>query len=572
MKKLIAFILTAAMVLTLAGCAENDVPVGGIEDFLPSDNGNVEISDNEIEIAGDPLPAVFFDGALYLEAQTDRTFFSGDAVVSELRDGWFCAGKIEAATDERVPESNGETNDKSWVGCDVYKNPEYTNALYLSCPNGYALFLRGDESKIQELVMRLEETEAFDIGFEVIPETITPNGATFKFTNTTEKTVWFSCVFDITVVIYGSENDIIVPESDIPDGEYTVEPGESVDVIIDWTEKYGALPDGTYRLYMYPNYTDSQIGIPMAAEFKIGSGEFNTEGVEMTMPAEDEFDEIHAIDLVPSPFELSDIEGVSAYVDTENLTRMLQTVWYKNDSGADIAAAKAALETEIHGEWYTVEIYDIYGSRVRSGSSSGIIRNDGVNVLSEGKYRFIVAIYPDYAETPAGNVDNDNLGEAKYIAAEFEITAETDLARNPEFERGKLGSESLIETDSIDGFTFELDPETLTGEGAAFVYSNRSGNGISYGAEWHLEKELDGKWYNLVTANAGYDAWPAIMLWVENGETIRDEINFANTYGVLTDGHYRYVKSFAIGERGDDVCHTAEFWISEDLKTEPPIS
>ena len=574
MRRLIAFILAAVMVLSLAGCvSENDVPNGGIEDFLPSDNGNVEISDNEIEIAGDPLPAVCFDGAVYWQAQSNSTFFAGDAVVNELREGWLYAGKIESAADARVPTADGETNDKSFVGCDVYKNPDYTNAVYVSCPNGYALFLRGDESKITELIARLGQTETFDIGFEVLPETVTPTGATIKFTNTDVNTVWFGCNFDITVVLFGTENDIIVPDSDVPDGEYTVDAGETADVIIDWTRKYGVLPDGTYRLYMYPNYTDSQIGIPMVAEFKMGSGEFDTDGIAMTVPAEDGFDEVHAIDLVPSSFESSDIEGISAYVDAENITKMSQTVWCKNDGEADIASAMAALEIKLHGNWYALEIYDIFAHRVRrGGDTSGRIRNDGVNVLSEGRYRFIVAIYPDFAETSANNVDNDNLGEAKYISAEFEITADTQLADNPDFERGKLGRESQIEVGSIDDFTFEVDPETVTGAGAVFVYSNQSGKDISYGAPWHLEKEVDGKWYYLVETYGDYDIWPAIMMWVLDGETVRDDTNFANAYGVLTDGHYRYIKHFSIGERGENIYHSAEFWISEDLMTEPPIS
>ena len=576
MKRLIALILAVAMMLTLAGCADNGVH----DDSKPPENaaiGNDEssVSDDDIAIAGDPLPAVFFDGVVYWMAQTDRTFFSGDAVVSELREGWVCAEKIESKTNERVPSKNGETNDTGFVGCDVYKNPEYPNAVYLSCAKGYALFLEHSDESSMRLVARLEETERLDIGFEVIPETVTQCGATFKFTNTTEYTVWFSCNFAVTVVVFGTENDIIVPDFDVPDGEYTVEPGESVDVIIDWTRKYGSLPDGTYLLYMYPNYIDSQIGIPMAAKFQIGSGVFDTEGVEMSMPEEEVFEEDINLfaNLEPSTVELSDIDGVSAYVDADDITRMRQTLWCRNDSDTDIASAMIALEVELHGRWYVLETYDIYASRVRrGGDSSGRIRNNGVNVLSEGKYRFIVAVYPNYAETPAGNVDNDNLGEAIYIVAEFEITAETNLTDKPDWYPGKLGNESSIEIGSIDGFTFEVDPDTLTGAGAAFVYTNQSGNDISYGAPWHLEKEVDGKWYYLADTYGDYDAWPAVMMWVQNGETVRDETNFANAYGVLADGHYRYIKHFSIGERGEDIYHAAEFWISEDLRAEPPIS
>lgn len=168
-----------------------------------------------------------------------------------------------------------ENGGDSGIGSDVPDNPQ--NEIRQELP----------ESKIQELVMRPDESETFDIGFEVIPETVTPNGATFKFTNTDQKTVWFGYNFDITVVVKGAEYDIILPEADIPDGEWTVEPGDSFDIEMDWSRKYGALPDGTYRLYMYPNYTDSQIGIPMCAKFVIGSGEFDTDGVDMSVPADE---------------------------------------------------------------------------------------------------------------------------------------------------------------------------------------------------------------------------------------------------------------------------------------------
>lgn len=843
------------------------------------------------------------------------------------------------------------------------------------------------ESRRLELVLKSGIVETFDIGFEVIPETVTPTGATFRFTNTDQKTIWFGYNFDITVMVYGSENDIIVPEADVPDGEWTVEAGMSVDVEMDWSNKYGALPDGTYRLYMYPNYTDSQIGIPMAAEFAIGSGEFSTDGVDMSVSDEladedifgfrltgmngieeillvpfacvddtvtptgakftvdnqtgydVEFDQLFTIaayidgryydiatmfedapwepapsyvtvtdgetyefdldwdwhygelpdgeyavfklmsafdmgvqgfaearfkvgggefsedilaqadgilaqipqtttapvqtnpigslgdalekqkiskredlyitvdedsisptgafftfknerdeqvlygssykvakkvdgewrwlvknemiafpaialylepgeelleyiywedlygelengdymlvkdfnihhgqvshdiicefsvsnygesvkpgdiwkmaawvnepdyiyidnfdmnvsessasgakivikndrdtpvlyghdyavckkmgskwyfikyidiyditteafpiesggevtlDLnweksygelpageycirktflsedkpfannspmsntpyqsaevyaeftvrneVPSTVEVTEVDGVSMRI--EDITAMMLTYYVDNNTAADIAFGPMQLEAERGGVWYVIDSYDgePFGSRIRSGDYSGMIKKqpEGLDV---GHYRAVVPIYQNYSETPAGNVDNKNLGKAKYIATEFEITLATPLAPNPEFAPGKTSTESDLVTGSIDGFTMTIDPETLSARGASFIYKNDSKKNISYGSMWHVEREVEGKWYFLVDMNTN-GAWPAIQNWVGAGETIVDDVEFTGIYGILPSGHYRYAKRFAVGERGEDVWFAVEF-------------
>lgn len=62
-------------------------------------------------------------------------------------------------------------------------------------------------------------------------------------------------------------------------------------------------------------------------------------------------------------------------------------------------------------------------------------------------------------------------------------------------------------------------------------------------SDFALQKEVDGEWYWLETRKDEY-ANTAEALIYPKGETVEQELMWANMYGSLPEGHYRVVKHF----------------------------
>lgn len=434
------------------------------------------------------------------------------------------------------------------------------------------------ESRQLSLVLKTETADPFDIGFEVIPETVTPTGATFRFTNTDQKTIWFGYNFDITVMVYGSENDIIVPEADVPDGEWTIEAGDSVDVEMDWSKKYGSLPDGTYRLYMYPNYTDSQIGNPMVAEFAIGSGEFDTEGVDMSVP-----DELADEDVFG--FRLTGINGIDEIllvpftcVD-DTVTPTGATFAVDNQTGYDTTFDQLfTIAAYIDGRYY--DIATTFENTPWEPAPSYVTVHDGETYefdldwewhygeLPDGEYAVFKLMstfdmgVQGFAEARfkvgGGEFSEDILAQADGILAQIPQTTAAPVQTNP---IGSLGD--ALEKQKIskrEDLYITVDEDSISSTGAFFTYKNKRDEQVLYGSSYRIAKKVDGEWRWLV-ANEMI-AFPATAFYLQPDEELTEHIYWESLYNELENGEYMLVKSFRIHH--EQVSHdiVCEFTVS----------
>ncbi len=84
--------------------------------------------------------------------------------------------------------------------------------------------------------------------------------------------------------------------------------------------------------------------------------------------------------------------------------------------------------------------------------------------------------------------------------------------------------------------------------GLTYVLDNHAGRDLNFGQDFSLQKEEDGKWY-IVEPKEPF-AVTMQLLWIPNGCTDTYEIGWEASYGVLSKGHYRIVKSVADDKQG----------------------
>ena len=112
----------------------------------------------------------------------------------------------------------------------------------------------------------------------------------------------------------------------------------------------------------------------------------------------------------------------------------------------------------------------------------------------------------------------------------------------------KLGEEFTEEVNTLEGVTLMVDGETASADSITYTVDNGSEKDLNFGQDYSLQKEENGKWYQLLPANPV--AVTMELCWVPAGGTETMEINWDAAYGKLPAGHYRLVKNFS-----DDICN-----------------
>ncbi len=93
--------------------------------------------------------------------------------------------------------------------------------------------------------------------------------------------------------------------------------------------------------------------------------------------------------------------------------------------------------------------------------------------------------------------------------------------------------EDIKVQEDIEFYISEANNKTLK-----FVIENNSSKSIVYGADYEIQKSIDGLWnkYNLVID------FIEIAYMLDSGKTAEEEIVFATVYGNLGKGKYRLIK------------------------------
>ncbi len=103
----------------------------------------------------------------------------------------------------------------------------------------------------------------------------------------------------------------------------------------------------------------------------------------------------------------------------------------------------------------------------------------------------------------------------------------------------KIGEESKIETISNEEVTLSIKKDTLNNKETTLILTNNTDKTYKYSNQYILEIYKDNKWYDIdVTLNE--DLTPIDIL---PNETKEIEINWENSYGALSKGKYRIIKS-----------------------------
>lgn len=101
-----------------------------------------------------------------------------------------------------------------------------------------------------------------------------------------------------------------------------------------------------------------------------------------------------------------------------------------------------------------------------------------------------------------------------------------------------IGNKSDIEISQID-VSLSIKEGTLKNTGAALVITNNSDKDLEYGNPYEIEIKQNGNWYKINVEL--YFTMPAYSLKSKESKEI--ELNWENSYGKLSSGTYRIIKS-----------------------------
>ncbi len=110
----------------------------------------------------------------------------------------------------------------------------------------------------------------------------------------------------------------------------------------------------------------------------------------------------------------------------------------------------------------------------------------------------------------------------------------------------KLGEAFAEEVNTLEGAALRVDQASPTG--ISFTIQNQTDKDLSYGQDYHLQKQKDGTWYVLEPENPV--AVTLEMLWLPAGGEEAMTVEWKDSYGELPKGNYRFVKNFSDEESG----------------------
>ena len=111
-----------------------------------------------------------------------------------------------------------------------------------------------------------------------------------------------------------------------------------------------------------------------------------------------------------------------------------------------------------------------------------------------------------------------------------------------------LGEEFTEEVNTLEGVEITVDESLDASTGITYTLSNQSDKDLNYGQDYGLQKEKNGKWYDVEPENPV--AITMELLWLPAGNTDTLELSWESSYGELPAGHYRILKNVSDNENG----------------------
>lgn len=112
----------------------------------------------------------------------------------------------------------------------------------------------------------------------------------------------------------------------------------------------------------------------------------------------------------------------------------------------------------------------------------------------------------------------------------------------------KSGEEFTQEVNTLEGASLTVEEASVSPVEITCVINNQSETDLSYGQDYGLQREKDGKWYQVIPKKDV--AVTLELLWAPAGSQNSHTVNWQYSYGKLQKGHYRIVKSVADNSQG----------------------
>jgi hypothetical protein len=113
------------------------------------------------------------------------------------------------------------------------------------------------------------------------------------------------------------------------------------------------------------------------------------------------------------------------------------------------------------------------------------------------------------------------------------ITILSGCSKKPD---GKVSTYTMTD----DKVAISVKKDTITKKGLTLVMENKTGERFNYGAEYHLEKKYNKKWYIIEPKNK--IIFTSMAYEVEAEQTKEIKFDWEYGYGELPKGKYRIVK------------------------------
>ncbi len=87
-----------------------------------------------------------------------------------------------------------------------------------------------------------------DISLSIIDDSDLSNKARLSIKNNSSENIWFGSKYSLQIVVNNEWHNILITKADFTTEQISVEPENEIEFEVDWSQIYGELPTGVYRI------------------------------------------------------------------------------------------------------------------------------------------------------------------------------------------------------------------------------------------------------------------------------------------------------------------------------------